>query len=182
MLQKAIMYRDEINDFMRDLDNEEYLQYYNICGCSINTFLKIDDPVEYDYISRVSIHPETKELIGYFGAETDRNHNIVNELSIVNISKKPNLYLIRDWLLFIDNLLMKYHFRKIKISIASKNSFKHMFEKLLLKLNGRMIGTSFSEYKLLNGTFCDINYYEIFKSDYMTSYIFKNKLNKKVRK
>jgi len=174
MLQKSYDYQDKINRFMRDLDNEKYLQYYNTCGYSINLFIRSEDD-ELNYISRVSIDPETKEIIGYFGAHVDRSHKIITELSIVNFTKKTNYILINDLVLFIHNLLVNYHFRKIRFSVITDNPFRHMCDRVLGKVGGRVIGTAHFEFMLLNGDYANVKYYEIHSQKYFKTKIF-NKL------
>lgn len=164
MLQRAISYKSEIENFINDLANEEYLKYWIYSSRHHAGVLTIDGD-EWNNMHRVSksrIYPDL--LYGYLHADIHRDPNRV-AVSIVNLQKKANPILVKDTLLFIDNLF-GYGFNKIVFKVVIGNPAEDQYDIMIERLCGTIVGIFKEDVKLLDGKYYDVKYYEILRDGY----------------
>lgn len=162
MLKNLKDYASKIDKFIQDCDNEEYLKYWlnRTYSCSF----EIPNST-YSEMGRAILDNDDK-LLGYIKASMDREYRIVDNLAFINITKKPNLTFAKDSYKFITELFTKYNFLKIKFFVIVGNPAEHLYDKLIKKLNGRIVGTFKNDVMLYDYQYYDIKQYEILKSDF----------------
>jgi len=160
MLKRALQYATEINDFIMDYDNREYLKYY------LSNYVKPEEFAtgEWNCIQTVSV--VNNKPIAYFRAELNRYPNYVSSLSIFNLIKKSNPVIVKDLLQFVDDLFMFYQFTKLCFTIRIGNPAEMQYDKVIERLGGRIVGTSYQDAILPDNTVCDVKMYELLKQDY----------------
>jgi len=164
MLKRAKKYSDEINDFIMDYDNREYLKYYTGLYFQEKEF----SSDEWNSISVVSIRGG--KVLGFFSAGIDRSSHNVSNFGIFNMSKIPDPTFVRDLFKFVDELFTVYKFGKIDFFCYAGNPAEKQYDKAIGKLGGRIVGTKKKEQRLYDGTMADQKMYEILSENYRRVY------------
>lgn len=162
-----------LKDFHGKLENQEYLKYYNIYNYfSLPDFVNIGD--DWHSTQRVSL--ENNKILGYFSSTNSRASMKITNISLLNITKKPSLTFIKDFLRFVDDLFILYGFNKITFNAVTEGLPNQKYSKYISRLNGRYVGEYYEDVMLYDQTICGMTLYELLKKDYIKSDIF-NKLN-----
>ena len=169
MLQEAGLYRTEIENFMRNMANREYLKYYFANGYA--EFTHRDNKDEWMAVCRVSLNPGDNSVIGWFRADLHRHVCIVKSMEIVNMTRKPNPIFARDLFRFMGELFTDYQCRKIHWTVARNNPAKRQYDKAIKLIGGRVIGFFQEEFLLVDGSWEDAFLYEICAENYLKSSI-----------
>jgi len=96
-------------------------------------------------------------------------HNVDN-LHEVRFSKEKNKIFTKDFKIFTDSLFTKHKFNKINFSVVVGNPAEMMYDASIDKYCGRVVGTFTNEFKLFDGTLCDVKWYEIIREEYMNTF------------
>lgn len=176
MLQRAIKYKSQIEDFINDLSNEDYLKYWFHSTRCHNGEIKIEGD-EWSHIHRVSMSEDGKTVYGYFHIVVDRETGIADSFSILNMIKAPHPTLARDLFQFLDNLLNKYQFRKLSFFVSIGNPAEKQYDRIINKLGGSIVGIKEKDVKLLDGNYYDVKQYEIMGYKYINPYRKKRSLS-----
>ena len=157
MLKRAKNYEKEINQFREDLDNKDYLKFYATRSFFDGKFEVLDS--EWSDITRVSIDKSGK-LLGYMFCGIDRNTNHIDNIGLANISKLSNITLAKDFLEFFESLLI---YKKISWTVIVGNPAEKIYDRLIKKYDGRIVGIQKEHIKLSDEKYYDLKLYEIVK-------------------
>jgi hypothetical protein len=113
----------------------------------------------------VSVDKDDK-IIGYFSAGISRQTNNVTNIGAINFYNL-NLIFSKDFYIFLTELFTKYNFNKIEWRVVIGNPAEKIYDKIIQKYGGRVVGTKHETTVLQDGTYCDEKEYELFKKDYL---------------
>jgi len=102
------------------------------------------------------------EVIGYFECNINRRVYYISSLSIVNFEDKPNFVFSKDLIEFLKLLFIQYKFKKLNFTCVVGNPAERMYDKMIAKWGGRIVGIYKNDVKLLDGKVYDLKIYEIF--------------------
>jgi hypothetical protein len=165
MLKLSYFYKTRIQEEYKKIIYDEKYKYY-FCQCFWNyEFPLSTGDSDWYGIEYVSVD-RNNNIIGYLGANIDRESNKVSSLRILNFKDKGNITFSRDLRNFIIELFERYKVNKIEFSVVGGNPIEKMYDKYIKKYNGRIVG-HFKDYvKLTDGEYHDYKMYEIFKKDF----------------
>ena len=160
MLKRAKPYENEIRDFLMNIDNVNYIKYFNYL-CYTDYSLVIPDS-EYQYIHRVSVDSKGT-LLGYIGCQVERITSRVSNFGLVNITKESSIEFTRDIILFFDDLVKTY--RKVSFTVVVGSPAERIYDKIIKTYNGRIVGIQKDEVLLTDHKFYDAKLYEIVRGN-----------------
>jgi hypothetical protein len=107
-----------------------------------------------------------KQILGVIGYHINRSNDYADNLWIMNFSDNVIVFGI-DVRRAIDNLFMKYNFRKITFTVVIGNPVEKSYDRLVSKYGGRIVGTYKENVRLMDNKFYDEKLYEIFRDEYI---------------
>ena len=168
MLDIAQKYTDKLRLKFADITYDLKYQFYT-GGYSEEYKPSKDNWGNFEF---VSINREG-EILGHIYYSIDRSSNKVHGLCIVNFSD-DKITFGRDVVQAIDDIFIKYKFRKLEYSVFVGNPIENTYDRLTKRYGGRIVGIKIKNSKLLDGELYDFKMYEIFREDYMLKQ-YKNK-------
>lgn len=123
---------------------------------------------KYEFVSICN-----NEVIGLIYYYINRNEYSVSNFCAINFSDNKITF-GRDLGIILNDIFMKYNFRKLKFGVFVGNPIEKSYDKLIQKYGGRIIGTEREAARLLDGKFYDYKEYEIFKEDYLSNKVKRN--------
>jgi len=162
MLKTAYLYRDEVNKKMAEIAFNPKYMFYNF-GTYWSFDYKIADN-SWDAMQFVSVDKDN-HIIGYLTAETDRVHDKIGNLGIINFQDAYPIF-AHDLGNFLTSIFDKFNFRKIEFLVVIGNPIESSYDKIISKYGGRIIGVKKESAKLIDNKYYDVKLYEIFKRDY----------------
>lgn len=165
MLDVAQKYKDQLNTLFYDIWYDLRYKYWNY-----GTYSDEYSPSNSNYDRRdfVSIHEN--EIIGYISYTIRRGVDIVDSLGILNFKlDDPHASLLfgYDLRTALTDIFEKWNFRKITFTVVIGNPVEPKYTRLVKHLGGRIVGLYKEDTKLMDNTICDVQMYEILRSDYM---------------
>jgi hypothetical protein len=164
MLQPAYPYLDQINLLKSKLIYDERYKYYNFGGIYINHDISLDKTL-WDEIHLVSINSAEK-IIGDFIAIINRQTYNISSISILNFNSENNLIFANDAGKFFFDLFNKFNFNKVNWKVIIGNESEIIYDNLIKKYGGRIVGIYKKDIKLWDGQFYDMKAYEILKEEF----------------
>lgn len=165
MLRLAYTYKDKLNqEYQKIAFNDKYKYYINDTYWSYN--INVSDS-SWNYVQMVSVDKDDN-VIGYMSACCDRSKNQVTGLSILNF-RDLNYTFSKDLYTFLDLLFTKEKFMKMEWLVIVGNPAEAMYDRLVKKYGGNIIGSSHLSTKLPDGEYYDVKYYELMRDDYIGS-------------
>ena len=162
MLKPAILYKEALAEKAKIvlMEPEKY-KFMELCNYqSYNTFT-IDEVDEWSKIKRVSVNADGA-ILGYMGCSVCRQDSSVAGLLFVNFDlTKLSVTFVRDMEAFLQYLLRM--FRKVSFVCVVGNSAERLYDKVIEKYHGRVVGVKKQEALLQDGQFYDLKLYEIVK-------------------
>ncbi|MDR1572797.1 MAG: hypothetical protein LBS24_00605 [Clostridiales Family XIII bacterium] len=162
MLKLAFPYQEKLNQAWRSVIFEDKYQFYN-GGAWWDYEIKLDDK-SWDSIQMVSVG-KNDEVLGYFSARANRSSNKISSVGTINFGD-VNVTFSRDFHRFLSELFTKHRFRKIEWYVIVGNPAERLYDKIVAKYGGRVIGVSHETTVTPDGITRDEKDYEIFKRDY----------------
>ena len=155
MLKPAVLYKEALAErakvVVREPDKYKFLVYCNYLCYDI--FL-VEDKDEWNTIKRVSLSSDGK-VLGYMQASVCRLDNSISSLQFVNFDLNVlSVTFVRDMESFLQYLLS--HFRKVSFSVAVGNPAERLYDKVIEKYHGRVVGIKQQEVLLQDGQFYGI--------------------------
>ena len=77
-----------------------------------------------------------------------------------------NVTFSRDLYIFLTDLFNKFNFRKIEFTVVIGNPAEVMYDRIMDKYGGSIVGIKKLSTKLIDGKYYDVKMYEIFKDDF----------------
>jgi hypothetical protein len=172
MLKVAYYYNTKIQE---EYQNIVYNEKFKFFCCSSYWSFKFEDCSSSNWfqIEYVSVD-KNDNVIGFLGAEVERDINKVKSLRIINFKDKCNVTFSKDLHKFLIELFTVHNFNKINFSVVCGNPIEKMYDKYCAKYGGRIVGICKKDVKLTDGKLYDYKIYEIFKDDFINSQKEKN--------
>lgn len=169
MLKIAYYYNSKIQEEYQKIIYDDKYKFY--C-CSSYWSFKFDESASNNWsqVEYVSVDNDDN-VIGFLGAEVDRNINKVTSLRVINFRDKCNVTFSKDLHKFLIELFTVHNFNKINFSVVCGNPIEKMYDKYIAKYGGRILGIYKDDVKLTDGKLYDYKIYEIFKDNYLKSII-----------
>ncbi len=104
-------------------------------------------------------------VIGYFAADIDRYTSKISNIGAINFGE-VNLTFSKDFYQFLSELFTKHKFRKIEWFVICGNPAEKIYDKIISKYGGRIIGIRRESTITAGGILRDEKEYEIFKEDF----------------
>lgn len=162
MLKIAYPYKDFIQMAWQAVVHTDKYKYYNATN-HWDYEIQLSNS-SWDNISMVSVN-KYDNILGFLRADIDRCSDKVSNIGVINFGDISYTF-SKDLYIFLDSLFSKYSFRKIEWTVLIGNPAEKMYDKLVKKYGGRIVGTREKSAMLENGEYCDVKIYEIFKEKY----------------
>lgn len=170
MLKLAYFYKQQLQEeYQKIIFDEKYKFYFCQSYWDYEFHTSTGDSNWYG-IEYVSVNKDG-DIIGYLGADINRDSNKVNCLKIINFKNKGNITFSKDLYNFLMELFTKYKVRKIEFSVVVGNPIEKMYDKYVQKYGGHIAGQYTKYIKLIDGEYYDYKMYEIFREDYLSKII-----------
>jgi hypothetical protein len=162
MLKPAILYKEALAEKAKVvIDKPEKYQFIDLCNYLCYNTFDVDEVDEYVRVKRVSINANG-DVLGFMKATICRQDNSVCELLFVNFDlTKLSITFVRDMEAFLQYLLK--NFRKVSFQCVVGNPAERLYDKVIEKYHGRVVGVKKQEALLQDGQFYDLKLYEIVK-------------------
>ena len=160
MIRPAQLYTEELNKKFWETAYDLHYKFYYTSGY-FNAY-KPDDSTwnRHEFVS-VDKH---NSVLGYIAYSIDRQSNYAHGLAIINFGN--SIIFGKDLYKAIDDVFMKYSFRKLRYSVIIGNPIEKTYDKLTKKYGGRIVGIFKNEDKLSDGNYYDRKLYELHKREY----------------
>ena len=96
----------------------------------------------------------------------DRTSDSVEGFEAINFSDNK-LTFGKDLMQCLDEIFTKFNFRKLTYNVLVGNPIEKTYDKLTEKYGGEVVGVQKLHVKLIDGNYCDLKTYEIFKEAYL---------------
>jgi len=163
MLKPAFTYGSEINKKFLEAAYDDRFKFHN--SSNFNEFILDIKGDDYHQLQKVSVNTKD-EVIGYFDASLERVGEYVSGISVINFTGKPNIIFSRDFYTFLTDLFIKFNFRKINWTVTIGNTAEQMYDKIIKKYYGRIVGVYYNHVRLRDGKWYDRKLYELHKDDF----------------
>jgi hypothetical protein len=163
MLKLAYTYQDKLNQVYNSIifqDKYKYYNYDNYWG-----YTKEVSKDSWNDLEFVSVD-KNDNVIGYLRAGISRSADKISTLGIMNFYD-INVTFSKDLYQFLNELFIKFNFRKIEFTVVIGNPAEKMYDKYIEKYGGRIVGTRRQSTRLQDNKYYDVKEYEIFREDYL---------------
>ena len=162
MLKPAILYKEALAEKAKVVLNEpEKYKFIELNNYQSYNIFTIDEVDEWAKIKRVSVNADGV-VLGYMGCSVCRQDSSVSGLLFVNFDlTKLSVTFVRDMEVFLQYLLKM--FRKVSFVCVVGNPAERLYDKVIEKYHGRVVGIKKQEALLQDGQFYDLKLYEIVK-------------------
>lgn len=165
MLDLAILHRDALQRAIAStVFDERYKYYYGGGWCPLVPGLKDDT---WDALQCVSVDA-TGLVHGFLQADFRRPANYVNSLSVLHFGLHPFPF-VRDFREFLSRLFTQFSMQKVNWSVNVGNPAQAMYERVVRKYGGRVVGTFRRDSRLWDGTLVDNVFYEILQEEFVAA-------------
>jgi hypothetical protein len=161
MLDMAQKYTEELKLKLANISYDLKYQFYT-GGWSTEYQPSKDNWNKFEFVSVDS----KGNVIGYMSYDVDRNSNLASCLHIINFSDNKITF-GRDVSQVIDDIFIKYQFRKLEYGVYVGNPIENTYDKLTTRYGGKIVGTKQKTTKLLDGNLYDFKMYELFREEYI---------------
>jgi hypothetical protein len=157
MLKYAKLYEEDLNKTLLNLLDDECLKYYQY-GSMKSLIVKTEDDT-WSKLQYVSVKNE--KVIGYYEANFDRNNQSIASIQIVNFDAKNKYFFGKDLITFFERL-KGTGLRKVNWSVIIGNPAEKLYDKIIDRYGGRIVGVYLADVQLQDSIFYDRKIYEIF--------------------
>jgi len=162
MLKIAHTYKDKLQIAYNKIILTDKYKYFNFTNYW-DYAIKLSEN-SWNEIEAVSVDRDDN-VIGFFRAGISRESDKVSSLGIINFYDK-NVTFSRDLYVFLTDLFNKFNFRKIEFTVVIGNPAEVMYDRIMDKYGGNIVGIKKKSTKLVDGLYYDVKMYEIFKDDF----------------
>lgn len=163
MLKLAYLYKDKLNEKYAQIAFDERYKFY--VGQYWSYSLDINDN-SWDVIQMVSVD-KNDNVIGYLSANVDRFSNKASSVGAINFDRNINLVFSKDLHKFLEDLFIKYNFRKVEWWVIVGNPAEKMYNKIIKKYGGKVTGIKKESIMTPDGILADVKEYELFRETYV---------------
>ncbi len=168
MLKLAYSYREKVNKQFEKIAFNERYKFFSLGWWNYEMEISNNS---WNNIQMVSVDADNN-IIGFFSADIIRHCNKACCIQVINFCEEVNIIFSKDLYQFLDELMTKHNLRKIEWTVVIGNPAEKIYDKIIKKYNGRVIGIRKESVTTPDGVFRDEKEYEIFKDDYIKA---KNK-------
>lgn len=162
MLKLAYIYKDKLQQVYNTVIFQDKYKFYNYDNYW-SYELKLNND-SWSNIEMVSVD-HNDNIRGFFRANISRESNKILSLAVMNFYDK-NVTFSKDFYHFLKDLFDKYNFRKIEFNVVVGNPAEKLYDRIMIKYGGSIIGTKKKSTKLVDGKYYDVKLYEIFKDNW----------------
>jgi hypothetical protein len=166
MLKLAYPYQEKLNKAWQPVVFTDKYKFYN-CGNYWSYKVELDKD-SWNKLQMVSVDANDN-VIGYFVAQIDRECNKISNIGAINFGEL-NITFSKDLYRFLTELFTKYNYRKIEWFVVVGNPAEKIYDKIIAKYGGRVVGTKHASIMLSDGTLRDTKDYELFRDDFELSF------------
>jgi hypothetical protein len=165
ILKIAYYYKSKVQvEYQKIIYNDKFKFYIN--SSFWNYDFNMGGDSNWNAIEYVSVD-DKDNIIGFMGANIDRDVNKVGSLRLINFKNKCNVTFAKDLYRFLNELFTVHKFIKIEFTVVVGNPIEKMYDKYCLKYGGRIVGTYKDFTKLTDGNLYDTKLYEIFRTEFL---------------
>lgn len=108
-------------------------------------------------------------ILGLIDYEVNRATNNVNHLGICRFTDKQSRIFSLDLRKALRDIFERFSFSKLNFEVIIGNPAEKMYDKILAKCGGRIVGVYSNEVKLSDNQYYDLKLYEITREAYMAA-------------
>jgi hypothetical protein len=165
LLKLAYPYQAKLNAAWQAAVFKEKYQFYNV-GTSWDYKISLEEG-SWNKLQMVSVNV-SDDVIGYLSADIDRCSNKISNIGAVNFGN-VNIIFAKDFYQFISELFTKHKFRKVEWYVVVGNPAERLYDKIIFKYGGRVIGVRRDSVITADGRIRDEKEYELFLKDYLAA-------------
>jgi hypothetical protein len=173
MLKLAYPYKEKLDCIWQSIIFEDKYKYYNDSNYWKYTITLAED--SYYNMQMVSVDKDDN-IIGYLSSSIDRQCNKISAMGAINFYDM-NPTFSKDFYTYLTELFTKFNFNKIEWRVVIGNPAEKMYDRIIKKYNGNIVGVQHQSTVLYDGTICDEKFYELFRKDYLNRRTILCKLN-----
>ena len=166
MLEYASKHREELYKLFMDAWRKEKYKYLLCNPYSFSSFLTNDKGLDNTWNQHHFVSVHDGEVVGYITYNIHRADNRVHGLEIINFTDNAISFGI-DLRRMLMHMFELYKFRKINFLVVIGNPIEKMYDRIVEKYNGRVVGVRKSHTKLIDNKYYDVKEYEVFRDDYL---------------
>lgn len=163
MLEPAIKYKEQLEQLNYDIWFKDKYKYWNYDPYYSTIEVSTDTWNKHQFVS-----VKDGQVIGYIAYNVLRTTNSVNALSIVNFTDDKVTF-GKDLAKALKDIFFTFNFRKIVFSVVIGNPAEKMYDKIIKKYGGRIVGIYKDDVKLMDGMYYDKKVYEITATEYVVN-------------
>ena len=135
------------------------------------SYTNLDFDLKFNSFSRLQLVSlsDKGEIIGYIDAAVDREAYYAYGLWTINMPEQPNDTFTNDIAEFLRRLFLTWNFQKLKFSVVVGDPSEIMYDELVPKYNGKVIGVHQRDIRLPDGKLYDMKLYEFLRENYMNA-------------
>jgi len=168
MLQPAALHVDFLTRRFTEIAFEDKYKYYFPMGYRDKFKIVEGTWTRHEF---VSVDREGN-VLGYIAYNIDRDCMVAHSLCIINFGKEHVIF-SKDLAHAIREVFEKFKFRKLRWMVSVGNPAERHYDRMCVRLGGRIIGIYEKEDKLIDGTYADRKEYEIMRDRYLDSRVNK---------
>ena len=161
MIELAFHHKEELNrqyaNMMLNSDKYKYVLARNWITYELNI-----ENNNWNKIQLVSVTHDPYHIHGYFKCDVNRAVHYAYGLVVINFDDKPSLIFANDFKKFLHiMLIVEYKFNKLQFTCVVGNPAEQLYDRLINRYSGRIVGVYKNDVKLLDNEIYDLKLYEI---------------------
>lgn len=162
MLDLAFCYISDIQSVYQKTLLDDRYKFYMYGIKQYHIFIEPNDSYKLQYVSI----DQQNNLLGLFECKLNRETQTAYDVTAIKFISGYSSEFSADMYRFIVNILfLRYGVDRIVFNVIKGNKAEVLYDKLITRYGGRIVGTFRNEIKLYDGKLYDVKYYEVTKDE-----------------
>ena len=165
MLKPAILYKEALISCYAKSSMDKRDQYFTEQYWSWDITNKDSNWDGHQFVSV----DNSDNVVGFLAATVDRGCHFLHSLGAIRFLKesKYDILFARDFKEFFYLIFRFYKYNKINWTVVIGSPHEKMYDKFVNKYGGRIVGYKKDNWRLQDGTICDLKMYELMRKDFI---------------
>lgn len=161
MLDNGLKYEKEIRNFYNETRYDEKYKYYY--SSIYNNLFKFPEDVSKD---RYFVSMKDGKVIGFISYSILPDIGAAYNFGAINFGGSKMVF-GRDLMQVVDDIFCKFNMNKLEFFVVRGNPIETSYDRIVKKLNGKIIGTRRQSVRLMDNKLYDDKSYEIMRYEYL---------------